>query len=291
MNGLNINSFDRGSFAQDFFKLMNGNKEQVDSHSSEKGSFLPSSPIQTTLRNFEHLLKEGSSQDSSTNPKENDSKPTEKSNSKTSSLEANIAKAERLYGKWSAAGLAAEGKLSAQSSKVNLLQPSEQKMESQEEAPQKSGGFFGFLKKFVGVFSKIMKFASPFLSFIPVVGQAISGGWSLLKGIAQIAKGNISGFIKEIASGALNLIPGGGVLSKVGDLFSKALPFLSKIASPLTDVLGSIKGFLPLISQLTPLIEKVSPKAAAILSQISSVPEVNSEKEKFPFTPIFEEQA
>ncbi|MFO1519202.1 MAG: hypothetical protein U1F57_06030 [bacterium] len=86
---------------------------------------------------------------------------------------------------------------------------------------KKIGGFF---KKVGQGFAKVMNFVSPFLRFVPGIGQMVSFGWSALKGVVQAIQGNWKG----ILGGALDFAKG---IPGVGPLLSTASSFASKALS------------------------------------------------------------
>ncbi|GEM_PF-2271430 len=140
-------------------------------------------------------------------------------------LEKAVKQAEELYGEKSPQALAAKNRLSKARA---VLEPTLKKWESKAEQyksmfPSFWQKFCGFFKKIGEVFSKIMDFVTPFLKFIPGIGQMISMGWSVLKGVVQAIQGNWKGLLQEAFSGLAKMIPG------VGDLISKIPSWVSKI--------------------------------------------------------------
>ena len=143
--------------------------------------------------------------------------------------------AERLYGKNSTQAAQARERLEAAESALKpALKDYRQKSTVLNSLfPgfwSRLGGFFkslgkGLLK--VGrVFTKVMNFVSPFLRFIPGIGQMISFGWSALKGLVSLARGNWRGCLGSFLSFAKIITP-------VGDLFHKTAGYLRQLISPL----------------------------------------------------------
>jgi hypothetical protein len=150
-----------------------------------------------------------------------------------SQLKEAALQAEKTYGKNSPQAIEANQKLEAAQ---RTLGPTLQNLESKAKLYNsmfrsfwsKLGGAFkkigkGFLK--IGkTFAKMMNFITPFLSFIPGIGQMVALGWGALRGIYQAAKGNFMGFFQN----AMNLIPGipgiGTIASSLSSIASKALP-------------------------------------------------------------------
>lgn len=121
------------------------------------------------------------------------------------------------------------------------------------------------------IFSKIMDFAAPLLSFVPGIGQAIAGGWSMLKGVMGAIQGK--GF--NLFQSLMGAIPGvGGIAGKLGEMVSKASSLGSKLLEPLSKVTEFAKNLMPNVASL---VSKVA-DCAKWIPQIVKVPSFLSNK-------------
>ncbi|MBL7686080.1 MAG: hypothetical protein JNK65_08625 [Deltaproteobacteria bacterium] len=175
-----------------------------------------------------------------------------------------VKQAEKTYGKDSPQALAAKQRLEMAK---NLLGPKLEEYKGKSSlygSMFPSGGFWsklggafkkigGFVKKVASGFTKIMDFATPFLKFIPGVGQMISAGWGAVKGIAQAIKGNWKGMLSSFIQG-LPMVPGvGSFLSKMPSWIGKGIQLGKSIFNAtqgkFTDLLSLGQNYL---SQLSP---------------------------------------
>ncbi len=171
--------------------------------------------------------------------------------------------AERTYGKDSAQAKAALDRLNQA---TQASEPTFKNLESKSKALGSMYKKRGFFSKLGGAFksigkgilkvgkiaAKVIDKLSPLFRLIPVVGQALSVGWNVAKGLYQVAKGNFKGFLNTALNFASS-IPGIGPAISFGSKLAKgvyqaAKGNFSSLFQTAISFAGKIPGAGPFIS-------------------------------------------